>query len=822
MTKPVVHMIGNAHIDPVWLWRVGEGRQEVLSTYRSAIELMKETEGFVFSSGGAITYRWVQEDDPALFAQIQRCVAEGRWEIVNGWLIQPDCNVPSGESFVRHGLYGQRAFEAMFGCRAVTGYNVDSFGHAGSLPQILRGCGLINYVFFRPEPGREKDLPGTLFWWQSDDGSRVLASRPPLHYPSHGGEIADRIDAAAAQAPSDVGHVMCFYGIGNHGGGPTRANLASILAAQRRPYGPEVRFGRTDRFFDLVRDSGATLPTMHDELQHHARGCYTAVSSIKQYNRRCEHALLTAEKLAALAHRYCGLDYPQASLKAAWEKVLFNQFHDIMAGTSLREACQDACEGYETSLRTAQAIIEQSLDTLSAQIDIPEDTRTLFVFNPHPWTQTVPIEATILPARHWNEDWRGAFRPGVVHLLDEAGNAVSCQVTEIEHSGGHYLLHLAFRDELPALGYRCYTVDVPRDAPAWPGAQPQPATEMENEHLRLRFSPTTGQLVGLHDKRTGIDLLRAPLAFQVIDDPSDTWSHDVVSFDQIIGAFEADDQITHVVNGAASRFSGSTRQRVRVVYRWGCSTLTADYVLYHGDDQLYLDLRIDWHEQLKMLKLAVPLALDEAQSTASIPYGRIQRIDDGGEEPCQDWVDLSGARGGHHFGLTVLNDGKYGYDALGNTLRMSLLRSPVFAFHAPRQIEPGVTYHYTDQGEQHVRLALVPHAGDWTQADPIRRAAMLNAPPLSREISPHVGNSPRTASFVNCSAPNVALTVLKQAEESEDWILRGYETEGKETEAVIALGMEGWSQTVRWKPYQIKTFRLPQKGMPEETSMLEE
>ncbi|MBN1934012.1 MAG: alpha-mannosidase, partial [Anaerolineae bacterium] len=698
MTKPVVHMIGNAHIDPVWLWRVDEGRQEVLSTYRSAITLMQETEGFVFSSGGAITYRWVQEDDPDLFTAIQRRVAEGRWEIVNGWLIQPDCNIPSGESFVRHGLYGQRAFAAMFGRRAVTGYNVDSFGHAGSLPQILRGCGLNNYVFFRPEPSREKNLPGTLFWWESDDGSRVLASRPPLHYPSHGGEIVGRIDDAAAQTPPDVGHVMCFYGIGNHGGGPTRANLASILAAMQRLDGPEVRFGRTDRFFELVRASDADLPIIHDELQHHARGCYTAVSPIKQYNRRCEHALLTAEKLGALAHRYCGLDYPQALLNVAWEKVLFNQFHDIMAGTSLREACQDACEEFEASLRTAQEIAERALAALSARIEISDDARTLFVFNPHPWAQAAPIEATILPTRRWNEDWRGEFRPGLIRLIDETGRSVPCQITDIEHSGGHYLLHLAFRDELPALGYRCYTIDIPSDAPAWSGIQQKAVSELENEYLHLRFDPASGQLVGLHDKRSGVELLRAPLAFQAIDDPSDTWSHDVVSFDQIVGAFEVRGKTTLIEDGPA-------RQRVRAVHSWGCSTLTADYVLYHGDDQVYLDLRIDWHEQIKMLKLALPLALDKAQSTASIPYGHIQRVDDGGEEPCQEWVDLSGARGEQKFGLTVLNDGKYGYDALGGMLRMSLLRSPVFAFHTPRQIEPGVTYHYTDQGEQRVRLA---------------------------------------------------------------------------------------------------------------------
>ena len=193
-----VHLLCNSHLDPVWLWDLQEGREEVLATYRSALNRMGETPGFIFTSGGAATYRWVQEDDPEMFAEIRQRVAEGRWALVNGWWIQPDCNIPCGESFVRHGLYGQRALQEMFGRRAVTGYNVDSFGHAASLPQILRGCGLHQYVFFRPAPGREKDLPGTLFWWESDDGSRVLASRPPLHYPSPPGEIDDRPPAAAA------------------------------------------------------------------------------------------------------------------------------------------------------------------------------------------------------------------------------------------------------------------------------------------------------------------------------------------------------------------------------------------------------------------------------------------------------------------------------------------------------------------------------------------------------------------------------------------------------------------------------------------------
>jgi alpha-mannosidase len=836
-SKPVVHMIGNAHIDPVWMWRVGEGRAEVLSTYRSALERMAETPAFVFTSGGAVTYRWVQEDDPELLAAIQQRVAEGRWSLVNGWWVQPDCNIPCGESFVRHGLYGQRALEEMFGRRAVTGYNVDSFGHAGSLPQILHGCGLRNYVFFRPSPGvegihpPEKDLPGTLFWWESDDGSRVLTSRPPLHYPSPPGDLIERIDTAASQAPADVGHVMCFYGVGNHGGGPTQANIASILQAMARPGGPEVRFDSTDRFFEIVRASGAELPVLHDELQHHSRGCYTAVSQIKWYNRKCEHALLTAEKFAALAHRTCKAAYPRQALTQAWEKVLFNQFHDIMAGTSIREACADAYEDYAQSQRIAGQTLDAALVALSEQVDTRGDGRPLIVFNPLPWAQRAPVETAVIPTRRWNEDWRGQFRPAVVHLTDDQGQAVPCQVTGIEHSGAHYLLHFCFQADLPALGYRCYHLTIPEDALTWegPAAQATPGDEkivIENEHLRLAFDPGSGWLTSLFDVENGVELLRdtggVPLA---IDDPSDTWSHDVVTFDDVIGRFDANGNVTVVE-------SGPVRQVVRVCSQWGCSTITMEYVLYAGDDQIYLDMTVDWHEQLKMLKLAFPLALENPQSTSSIPYGHIQRVDDGGEEPCQSWVDVSGTIVGaglrtrphtRPYGFSLLNDCKYGYDALDGELRMSILRSPVFAFHLPRQIEPGVTYHYTDQGEQAVRLALVPHAGTWIEGDAVRRAASLNAPPIARQVKAHAGDWPAAASLLECTAPNVVLTALKVAEEGEDLILRGYETAGQETVAEMRMGLEGKRWSVTWQPHEIKTLRLGSgDAVPVEVNMLEE
>lgn len=815
--KPVVHMIGNAHIDPVWLWTADEGREEVLATYRSAVERMRETEGFAFSSGAVVTYRWVQQDDPALFAEIQRRVTEGRWSLVNGWWVQPDCNVPCGESFARHGLYGQRALEEMFGKRAATGYNVDSFGHAASLPQILLSCGLTSYVFFRPAPGREKDLPGTVFWWESDDGSRVLTSRPPLHYPSHAGDLVERIDEAAALALPDIGHVMCFYGVGNHGGGPTRANIESILRAMSRPDGPTVRFGCPDDFFAAVRASDADLPVLHDELQHHARGCYTAVSRCKWYNRKCEQALLVAERFAALSNRLCGIAYPRNALAHAWENVLFNQFHDILAGTSLREAYDDAYESYEESERVADLALETALTALASQIDTRGDGRPLLVFNPHPWAQRVPVETSVPVTGDWHQDWRGAYRPGAVCITDDGGKTVPCQVTALEHSGGQYLIHFCLQADLPPLGYRCYRLRYPDDAPTWNAPTPRSVSTIENEHIRLDFDPDTGFLTGLYDKDGKVELLRGTGGVPwVIDDPSDTWSHGVASFDDVIGRFEAHGQVALVEDGPI-------RWVARVTSQWGSSMVVLDYTLYAGDRQVYLTVTVDWREQLKMLKLGFPLNLAHPQSTASIPYGSIQRVDDGGEEPCQGWVDVSGTIDGAPYGLALLNDSKYSYDVRDGELRMSILRSPVHAFHTPRQIEPGVTYHYADQGEQVVQLALVPHRGTYVDGDVVRLAAALNAPPIVGQVDVHAGPWPPATSLAECSAPNVVLTTIKVAEEGDDLILRGYETAGRETTAEIRVGPDGRRSKVKWKPHEIVTLRLgPDSATPLRMNMLEE
>src|SRR5919202_6369544 len=248
MSRRVLHMIGNAHIDPVWLWQWPEGYQEVRATFESALARMDEYPEFVFTSNSILFFAWIEEHDPELFERIRARVAEGRWQVVGGWWLEPDCNIPSGESLVRHALYGQRYLRERFGITATTGANFDSFGHSATIPQLLRKSGMDSYIFLRPGPS-ERPLPGPLFWWRSQDGSAVAAYRIPHEYGGPPGELGPQIDKALAQLPADEPELMVFYGVGNHGGGPTRDNLDSIRRLDAVEALPRLRCSSTRAFF---------------------------------------------------------------------------------------------------------------------------------------------------------------------------------------------------------------------------------------------------------------------------------------------------------------------------------------------------------------------------------------------------------------------------------------------------------------------------------------------------------------------------------------------------------------------------------------------
>jgi alpha-mannosidase len=808
-------MIGNGHIDPVWLWQWQEGFHEVKATFRSALDRMKEYPDFIFVASSAAFYEWVEQSDPTMFAEIRQRVEEGRWGIVGGWWVEPDCNIPAGESFVRHSLYGQRYFKEKFGVIARTGFNVDSFGHAGTLPQILKKSGLDYYVFLRPMP-HEKGLPARLFWWQSDDGSRVLTFRIPFEYLSWGKEVEAHARRCADEMKEPVDEFMCFYGVGNHGGGPTIANIESIHCLDADPEFPANLVCSTpEAFFHTAESKNWPIPTVHSELQHHASGCYAAHSGIKRWNRLAENRLLAAEKLSVAAAAWGEpADGPAAfsrdEFARAWKNVLFNQFHDIMAGTSLEAAYDDARDAYGEALTIAGRALNHATQSIAWKIDIQseEGVRPLVVFNPLTWLVKANIEI---------ESPR--LKPEMV-LVDEIGRAIPHQGVRSTTIAGR--ARLCFTADLPALGYRTYrllpsadTVQDDQDLSMLRASD----NVLENDRFRLEFDSATGCIVSLRDKMEDVEVFYGPAALPVVlDDPADTWGHNVFKWDKVDGSFHA--EAVRLVE------HGPVKSIIRVTSRYGSSSLVQDFTMYSDREQIDVSVMVNWHEQLKMLKLRFPVNVKFMKVTHEIPYGHTERFANGEEEPVQSWVDIAGVSRDREipYGFSLLNDGKYSLDVNVRDIGLTVLRSPAYAHHIPAVLAEDRNYAFIDQGIQRFHYTLLPHSDSWEHAGTVRRAAELNQPPIVLFATFHPeGTLSQLDSFLTVEPENVIVTVLKQAEDGDGIVLRAFETNGAAARARIHLPKLGRLIEADFDPSEIKTFHIPHDSTRDvrETNLLE-
>ena len=815
----MIYMIGNAHIDPVWLWRWQEGYQEVKATFQSALDRLDESEDFVFTAACTEYYRWVEESCPSMFEKIRARVAEGRWRIVGGMWIQPDCNMPSGESFARHFLYSQRYFKEKFGVTVHTGYNVDTFGHTGMLPALLKRGGIDNYVFMRPDERENAKVPAPLFQWFAPDGSSVTTFRIVNGYGSRFGSVEEDITGAMKVEKETGLPVMCFYGVGNHGGGPTIKNIASIHEYQKNgENGDTVIFSDPDTYFEDVKKQNLKLPEWHTELQHHSSGCYSATSLIKRMNRTTENALIRSEIFAALSSRLTG--HKPGSLERGWYNLMFNQFHDVLCGCSIREAYEDARVQLDEATSIAAREENVALQKISWAVDtvrgIPGRLRSkeshfrlweldglgtpVVVFNPHPFEAEAQIQVF------------GAVK----YATDENDNDVPIQTVRASRTNGEDKWDSLFIAKVPPMGYRLYWIYLSEkgstssryDRPVRTAADNDPeaiaasglvvtGTSIENRRLSARFDPETGALVSLKRKDTGREALSAPAMPRLVDiEHVDTWAHNVFTFDKLRESFG--DARFEVLE------SGPVRAKLRVTTTACASTLVQDYILYADADQIEVEAHLDMRENFRMLKLCYPVAAESPVARAEISYGVIEREPDGCEETGHRWMELGDEKGG----LAVLNDGKYSFSAAGNELRFTVANTSVYADHYGQGHRDNLCVH-ADMGMQEFRYALVPHDGCWTKADLAHRGEVFNRPLTSIVETYHEGPLPAVYEGLSVDAQNVSVGALKRAEDDNGWILRLHETIGAETEAVVRAPMFGRELKVRLTPLDIKSIFIP-------------
>jgi len=793
--KKKMYCIGNGHIDPVWLWNWQEGFSEVKATFRSALDRMKEYPDFTFTASSTLFYEWIEKNNPAMLEEIKQRVKEARWEIVGGWLIEPDCNIPCGEAFVRQGLYGQRYLQKTFGQIASVGYNIDGFGHAGTFPQILTKSGMNDYVMMRPNPD-EKELPGRVFWWCGTDGTKVLTYRLPYEYNTNEEKLEKYINQLREEYTNEVRELALFYGVGNHGGGPTKATLDKLAKITTQDTEHEIAMATTREMFDNLRKNPTLYPTVQDDLQHHATGCYSVHAEIKRYNRLTENKLILSERYCTLAKSLKMQPYP-SNFEQAWKSTLFNQFHDTLAGTALFSAYEDARNAYGHSIHIADENLNYALQSISWNIGIKqeENMTPLVVFNPHPWCGEMVCETEI----------RNAETKKII-LLDEDGKEVPTQYIQSESVS--WLKRLIFTADMPSLGYRTFRLYTQQeDAPDFPPISVTNTT-LENVQFKLDINPETG-LITLFDKNLNKEIIQQGARLTVIEDKSDTWAHGIDKFDKEIAVMKPVNM--HILE------DGPVRAAIQVCYAYNHSRVTQDFRIYKTLDYIEVNVSTDWREPLTMLKLKFPVNTEAQQTTYEIPYGHITRENNGLEEPGQSWINCGE--------LSIANTSKYGYSTVGREVAITLLKNAPYAHHDHEDcpnIEPDVDYYYTDNGFDNFRYALHPHSGEWQKGRIIQVAGELNIRPIIIKETNHEGEMPQKNSFLSVNTPQVVIVALKEAEDKDGLILRAYEAFGQPVDATFDLHFFSKKISAHFTPNEIKTFKIRyNNGDVIETNLLE-
>lgn len=806
LQKCFVQMTGNAHIDAAWLWTASEAVDQVHFTFSSALQLMREYPEYTFSQSTAQYYEWMEEKFPSLFEEIQKRVKEGRWELVGGMWLEPDLNMPDGESQVRQLLLGKRYFQEKFGVDVKVGWNPDSFGYDWQLPQIYKKSGVDYFVTQKLRYNDTNQLPLKLFWWQSPDGSRILSYFPhDLVQGTEAPEMARDLPVAMKLNPGED-EMMHLYGpsLGRLAVAPAREAIENGLSwSKPDKIFPRIQFRTSQSFFNDMNARVATtgmpvwnyrtlaagnthlpapppgtisLPVWNDEiyLEHH-RGTYTSQAIQKSNIRQSEEWLLNAEKYSSLAW-LGGASYPGSQLTEAWKKIAFNEFHDVAAGTAIAPVYRDAQKDFDAAHWTTNEASGNALKELNSHVNTASHPGVpIIVWNPLSWKRTDIVNASVQMPH---------AEPNGISVLDDDNQPVLMQVLSKDEETNTYLLLKP--KNVPSVGYTVlHAVSGQRKIDSDLSLH---GTTMENLLVRVVLDPKTGCITSLYQKVAQFKSIvpgECGNMLQAFVDNARSMTEANLDSIRVEDAWnidkDYDKQGTNLtmLTSIQTVERGPLREVIRVARSWSKSRFVQDITLYAGVARVDVVNDVDWHETHVLLKASFPLSATSPVATYEIPYGSIERPTTRNnnieaarfEVSALRWADL----GNNRHGLSLINDSKYGYDAKGNVLRLSLLRAPLYP-------DPN-----SDRGRQQFSYSLYPHAGSWKQADTVLRAYEFNYKLLTSQIESHQGSLPSTHSLVQVNPHNLVLTALKKSEDGNSLILRFYEWAGKATHAKITV-----------------------------------
>jgi alpha-mannosidase len=681
----IVHLIFNAHIDPAWLWPWQAGLDEAIATCRSACDRLAAHPDLVFTRGEAWVHREVELCDPALFERIRGFVKEGRWHVVGGWWIQPDCNGPSAWAMDRQAELGLAYFEKALGLRPRTAYNVDSFGHAPYLPALMKKHGQDRYVMMRPQE-HEMTIPARAFRWRGyEDGPEVTVFRIAGAYCT-GQPSVEHIERSLQDLPKGSRHTMCFMGLGDHGGGPTENQLAWLRENWNAIPGVRLEFSHPDRFFDAVEAEGVELPLVVGEMQYHAVGCYSVCHDFKVGVRKAEHLLSQAEGIA-----------DRTTLERAWERVVFAHFHDIYGGTCIPSAYPSIHDGLGYARSTADQVLQGSLRRRLTELPDDEHQRiVLWNASDRPFTGYVE-----------HEPWMGHIdgSSATLETCEVDSHPVEAQVLRAEATcvSGPRML---FRTELGAGEIKAYRIRTDREQ-SWSARAGVKDGGLWND-AGVKAEPFNIEF------RDGF---KVQPRLQIIEDPTDTWSHKVDRFGEDACAEAVWDPACTVDDGP---LMGAVTQLGKI----GQSRLLAEWRVYAGEAYAELLLTVHWQEARKLLKLTVPVAGEPPTRLDGVMGGTLERSNDGAERPLRDFT-ISGK-------VCLVCPDAFALDGTPERLRLTLLRSAVMAHHDPHDgTGPRITI--SDQG---VHLFRFRFYAPGTPADRLDAdAACLQRPLIAADLT---------------------------------------------------------------------------------------
>jgi alpha-mannosidase len=751
-----IYLIGYSHIDTAWKWPWRETVEVMKDTSNIVLNFMNEYPDFIFTQSAAQHYLWMEEYYPEVFQKIKEKIKERRWDVVGGMWVEPDCNLPGGESFIRQILYGKRYFKDRFGIEIKVGWVPDSFGYNWNLPQILKKSGIDYFLTQKINWNDTTKFPYNIFWWQAPDGTKVLTYFPVGGYGEDVNPDVMLDQLKRIKEKHNINELLVIFGVGDHGGGITRGMLERAFKLKNTEIYPEIVFISSEKFFEKLNEFAKNnkVPTVSDELylQYH-RGTYTTQAKTKLNNRKSEILLENVEKFSTIAQQF-GFIYPKDEIRELWRLILFNQFHDILPGSSIAQVYRDSEKDYEKIFKKGNEILNNAIDVISKNINTEGKGKPLIIYNPLSWERDGVLEIEVDNSEN-------------IRILDEKGKEISYQKIDKNK--------IFFKtNKIPSLGYAVYRI-VPQKSNLREKEEIFVSdTQLENKFYKIKIDKNTGNIISIFDKEEKKEILKEEGGniLQLMEDNPEEYDAWNIGTGRI---FNVELENIEVIE------SGPLRGILKITKKYEDQKFEQEIIIYKDIKRIDFKLKTFWKLRHYILKVAFNFNIKGDFVTSEIPYANIKRKTNPKnpqewakwELYAHKWIDYT--ENDSSYGVSILGDSKYGFDAKGNLIRITLLRGPLYP-----DMRADKSYH-------EIFYSIYSHRGDYRTAHTVKKGYEINSPLLIKSEGIHKGKLPPFWSFFKISQENVILSCLKKAEDTNSIILRIYEIDGKPANLEINL-----------------------------------